>query len=331
MSVTVGTTGASATPATDLYNLLATAMTTDGNWTEQSDSPVAAATAGTTADVRVWRCTGGVASFYLMIEVDDANLRLRFRLSEAYNTTTHKPNQPAGGGTSSTASVTPTANGTVTDTEQTINTATTVAYVEIKVLGSAYNYLYEARNNLLTVATKVSSTPYYAIAGCFTSLVQAISDTAPIVLLGHATSPGLNSSAETNTAANAGRFTRLPGFGASALTGAFCVNAIPLFALNSALPNATLNTWGTVAGASTNPWFANPIVAPAILNGAGNNGPGDRRGLRGFLPNFVSGFYTTEPLITDTFTVGGVTYYALGASRLMNTTATTSTFLAIRG
>ncbi len=320
MAVTTGTSGVDATPATTLYNALATAMTTNGNWTEQSDSPVSAANAGTTDIVRVWKCTGGVANFYVFIEVDNTNLRLRFRLAETWATGSHRLQQPAGGGTVTTttdaSSITPTANGTVTDTDTTIgSTNPCVAFVELKVLGTAYNFLYEVRNNLITVATKVTGTNHYVIAGCFTSLVQAISDTSPLVLLGHPNNTGMSGTAGAGSASNNGRFTRLPGFGASAITGAFACAATPIMCqmFNGGGSGAAGNFFSSIAGGTSNPWFTNHLVCPVIIHGMESNTYGSRRGFRGSLPDFVSGYYTTEPAVmTDTITVGGVTYYPLG-------------------
>jgi hypothetical protein len=320
MAVTTGTTGVSATPATDLYNLLATALTGNGNWTEQSDSPVSAVNAGTVDVVRVWKCTGGAVAFYVFIEVDNTNNRLRFRLSEYWDTTGHRLRQPAGGGVSApsqdTVSVTPTANGTVTDADATIgSTNPLVAYAQVNVLGTAYNYLYEVRNNLITVGSKVTGLNYYAVAGCFTTLVQAISDTAPLVLLGHEANPGISGTAGSQGATNAGRFTRLPGFGASAITGGFCCCAWPIFPYShtSGNPNTSNdNAYGSIAGINSNPWFAHPLASPAILQSVSSGYPAKNKGFRGYLPNFVVGQYTTEPLQTDTITIGGVTYYPLG-------------------
>lgn len=321
MAVTTGTTGVDATPATSLYNLLAAAMTANGHWAEESDSPVSAANAGTTDIVRVWKCTGGAANFFVFIEVDNTNLRLRIRLAETWNPVNHRLQQPAGGGTATTTTdatnVTPTANGTVTDADQTIgSTNPTVSYVEVTVLGSTYNYLYEVRDNLITVATRVSGANRYCVAGCFTSLITALSDTKPLVLLGHQTNPGLSGQASgAGGNANGGRFTRIPGFGASSLVGAFCCIAVPLLLnmFNVGGSGASTDFFSAIGGATSNPWYTNHLVGPVILHGSQNNVIGSRRGLRGRLPDFISGYYTNEPaVVTDTVTVGGVTYYPLG-------------------
>jgi hypothetical protein len=261
MAVTTGTAGVSATPATDLYNLLATAMTANGNWTEQSDSPVSAVNAGTVDIVRVWKCTGGAVNFYVFIEVDNTNLRLRFRLSEYWDTAGHRLRQPAGGGVSApsqdTVSVTPTANGTVTDSDATIgSTNPNVSYAQVNVLGTAYNYLYEVRNNLITVGSKVS---------------------------------GLNNPNTSND-----------------------------------------NPVGSIAGINSNPWFAHPLVSPAILGSVSSGYPGKNKMFRGYLSNFVVGQYTTEPLQTDTITISGVTYYTLGKC-MDYSNGGQQTYIAIKG
>lgn len=319
MAVTTGSTGVDATPATTLYNLLATAMTANGNWTEQSDSPVSAVNAGTTDIVRVWKCTGGVASFYVFIEVDNTNSRLRFRLAETWNTSTHRLQQPAGGGTATSTTdgtnVTPTANGTVVDSDTTIgSTSPTVSYVQVNVLGTAYNYLFEVRSNLITVAARVAGANSYVVAGCFTTLIQALSDSFPLVLLGHASSPGLSGTAGGGSNSNNGRFTRLPGFGASAILGGFAAFALPLLSnMFNASGTGTTNFFSSIGGAVSNPWFTNHLVSPVLIHGAESNNFASRRGFRGRLPDFVSGYYTNEPAaITDTITVSGVTYYPLG-------------------
>jgi hypothetical protein len=318
MAVTTGSAGISATPATDLYNLLATAMTGNGNWTQQSDSPVALATAGTTADVRVWKCTGGAAAFYVFFEVDDANTRIRVRMSEFWDTTAHQLKQPAGGGTVvgalDTTGVTPTANGTVTDTLTNIGSNNPqVAWSQITVLGTAYNYLYEVRDNLITFATRVAGANTYAIAGNFTSTVQALTDSFPIILLGHA-GTGLNNTSGSSQASNSGRFTRLPGFGASSVTGGFAAFVYPLLHAGfNGGGGSVADAFSSLAGVATNPWFTNPLVSPILIHGAQQNSVGARRGFRGTLPNFVIGYYTTEPaVVTDTISISGVTYYPLG-------------------
>lgn len=319
MAVTTGTTGVDATPATTLYNLLATAMTGNGNWTEQSDSPVSAANAGTTDIVRVWKCTGGSAAFYVFIEVDNTNLRLRFRLSEFWDTTAHQLKQPAGGGTvvgvNDGTGITPTANGTVTDTLTNIGSNNPqVAWSEVKVLGTAYNFLYEVRNNLITVASRVAGANTYAIAGCFTSSIQALTDSFPLVLLGHAAT-GLNNTAGGNSNSNSGRFTRIPGFGAASISGAFHCAASPLIPLtfNGSGSGGSTDAFSSIGGTSSNPWFTNHLVFPVMIHGMSANTIAARRGFRGSLPDFVSGYYTTEPaVVTDTITISGVTYYPLG-------------------
>jgi hypothetical protein len=340
MAVITGTTGVDATPATTLYNLLATALLANGNWTEQADSPVSAANAGTTDIVRVWKCTGGVADFYVFIEVDNTNLRLRFRLAETWNTGTHRLQQPAGGGTTAaatdTTSVTPTANGTVTDADTTIgSTNPNVSFVQLNVLGTAFNYLYEVRDNLLTVSTRVSSVNYYCVVGCFTSLVQALSDTSPLVLLGHPANTGMSGTVESANASNSGRFTRLPGFGAVAQTGAFNCAALPLLMpiRSGAALTANANTFSSIGGTVSNPWFSNHLVMPIILHGMTAGALGNRRGMRGTLPDFLGGYFTNEPASAgvDTLTVNGSTYYPLGLCRDIGSGASWSLYLAIKG
>lgn len=334
MAVTTGATGVDATPATTLYNLLATAMTGNGNWTEQSDSPVSAVNAGTTDIVRVWKCTGGSAAFYVFIEVDNTNNRLRFRMSEYWDTANHRLRQPAGGGTTSPSadntSVTPTANGTVTDSDTTIgSTNPNVSYVQVNVLGTAFNYLYEVRNNLITVGTRVSGANSFVVAGCFTSLVQSLTDSFPLALFGHSSNPGVSGTSGGSQNSNSGRFTHLPGFGASAVIGAFCCCLTPLITLAfNGGGSGDANSISSIGGTSSNPWFTNHLVCPVLVHGFSANTPASRRGLRGFLPDFVMGYYTNEPaIVTDTVTVAGVTYWPLGRAYI----GAQNGYLAIKG
>src|SRR5258707_4970530 len=74
----------------------------------------------------------------------------------------------------------------------------------------------------------------------------------------------------------------------------------------------TTNMFGSIGGVVSNPWFSNHIAGPCIIHGMQAGTAGDRKGLRGYLSNFIAGYFTTEPSITDTVVVAGVTYYPLG-------------------
>ena len=323
MTVSTGANGVSATPATDEYNRLVTLMNANGNWTQSglTNSSLSAGDAGTTATCQIWKNTFGTA-FYVCFEIDDTNARLRIRVAENYEDggAAAKKVRRWVDGHNNGVNITPTAQNTAVGGESdgtwgastpTVGSTASVAYTEIKCAAGGYTYVEEVRDQLLTVATRSSSLNYYAIAGYFTSLVQSVGDTIPLMLAGHPTNPGQNGQSASTSIMKGISTSRSPGI-TTASVGGFSYLAIPLFGGGS-----STNSFGAVNGGATPTYFANPMSAPAILHGIGNTGTLDNsnpRTFRGTLDDFRCCQYQTESVVGDTLTIGGVTYYVLGAS-----------------
>lgn len=314
MAVSVGTNPGSATPALDLYNILAAALGANAHWSLASDSPQNAD--GGTANCRVWTNDNGFTVFF---SVDDTNARLRIRTAESWNTTTHRLRQPAslGGATNATidtTAVTPTASNTVTDTDTLIDaTNPMISYAEIACGAGGFTYLYEVRNALITVATRSGGANTYAIAGHFTSLVQSVSDTHPLCLFSH-TVKKLGSTGSVTSAAHAfGCVSRSPQITTST-AGAFAAEIQAIHFNTFGGYNGTSGAPSGIGAATGSKYYNNALASQAIIHGTAAGKIGPSRAFRGYLLDFivtVTGS-ASEPAVGDTFTVDGVTYYFLG-------------------
>jgi hypothetical protein len=301
MSWTTGTIN-SATPATALYNAIAAALT---SWTFIETVP--AATAGTTADVKVLRAPND--DWYLFIEVDDTNNRLRFRAAREYDTSTkqirkHCPN------TSTSASVTPAADYSAGSTWVSIGATTSglagVFYVPVFVatnIGFTY-YIGVGTGNgspqdLVLVATDVASAGSYgwALVGFFTPVNP---NDFPLFIAG-SSGTGLTSES-TGTCRMAYEY-GITTSQTGAFTGQF-----------NTIPGGNYPTYvGQPYSSTRNPYTTNGIyVFDAVLHG--NTTASSQRFFRGYLPNFKLFYLNSQVTPGDTITVGSTTYFVIGVS-----------------
>lgn len=335
MTVLTGTQGTSATSAMDLYNRIVTEMQANGHWTITSDSPVLAATAGTTADVYIWKCDEG-NDFYVCFEPDETNDRIRIRGWEVYDTVAHAQSFGLGTGGSATSSsltsVTPTTPGfAIDETPDSIGAATPIlAYATINVPTAGYYYLYEVRDHLITVATRTSANVNtFCVIGQFASLVQSIPDPNPLIMVEQITNKYGYAYTASATAMIDGVVSRSPGLGGVGTVGAFCVSVEGMHAqynINGATPPVNDDSLSGI-DPNTGPSLYQPGVftSQAVIHGQQANTIATGRTYRGYLPNFVvtsvDANTPTEPRLGDTIVVGGVAYYLLGYSSCMSTGA----------
>lgn len=333
MSVTTGSIGATATPATDLYNILATALGLNANWTQSgvTNASMNAADSGTTAATQTWKNTGGVATFFVNFEIDDTNARLRFRAAEDFDgfsaAGAKKIRQPVGpGGTTSATtdatSVTPTANGTVIDTDVTWGTTNPfVGYGAVKTAAGGYNYLFEVRNHLITIATQSGGAQHWSVLGEYTPLATKITDSHPLFMATDAYQPsGEITWSPAATAQRVVSFSRAPGRGAVAATGQFtggiCPLHFPIWASTATASQTDADL--PYNGSHGSDYYTNNVmVSTAVIHGTQAGSIGDQsttsRAFRGYLPDFVSATATTAAVVVgDTLTISGTTYYVLG-------------------
>lgn len=340
MAVSTGTQGASATPATDLYNIISTALSGNANWTQSgvTNASMSAGDSGTTAATQTWKNTGGVATFFVNFEIDDTNARIRIRTAEDFDgfsaAAAKKIRQPAALTNASSAtntdntSVTPTVNSSVRDTDHTWGELGTVSgsgvvgvgYAEVGAHGSGYNYFYEVRNHLLSIATRSNGVNYAMMVGEYTSLITTTTDSHPLFIF-ESPSGGkrMGSSATENTTNHSPHmvFSRSPQVGNVATTGPFCGQFRPVHNGNlGAVSSPGLDTAGF--GASTTSKYQNNAQASqAIIHGSNtaSRQPSDKL-FRGYISDlFVAVMETsTEPTVGDTFIIDGVTHYYWGFS-----------------
>lgn len=330
MTVALGTQGFSATtPCTTFYtNVIAAALTAAG-WVFVET--VTAATAGTTADVKVWRTAA--TDFYLAIEPDDANTRIRFRTSESYNVSTHKMIRPVHGGTAET-SYTPSADYSVpggVGTEYTIHTATTTGFSGVQMFAGGGAYLIEVRTKLFTLAVRSGGAHYATILGHFTSLVDTVADTNPLFLFADPNSKSW--SADANGVRQKAVSTSREPNTVAGLAGAFSyLIGHPGVGTNFPSSNTESNEMGTLEGGVQHYYYNGFIASPAVIHGS-NLYTVPTRSMRGYLPDFVTvsgnGVTTFVPTMGTAFLVGGVPYYIVGRISDVNA-AIGQTYLGIK-
>jgi hypothetical protein len=346
MAITTGTLGSSATNAAQLYTILAGLLGANAHWTLTSDSPLSAVNSGLTGtNSYVWKCDEG-ADFYVCIEVDDANDRIRVRAAEAYDTVAHDPNQGAGIHSTSNiaqdaANVTPTANATLFDVAKT-SWGGILWYSQLHVPDAGTYYLLEVRDHLITLATRPSTQNWYCIVGQMESLVTAVPDVNPLCLFDHPIN-SLGSGDTLGTSSMAyGCASRSPGLGSVTTVGAFClqINSLhyPAY-INSATAPSQQDQFGGLLAGTPHKYYLGSLASQAVVHGSANNAVAARRAFRGWLPSFVvTGWDTaaavSEPALGETFSVDGVVYYFLGACAGMQSTTVLvdgrSQILAIR-
>lgn len=327
MTVVTGSIAATATPATDMWAVLETALGANANWTQSgiTNPTLSAADAGTTADCEIWKCTGGIADFYICVEIDDANGRIRLRAAENYEdggAAVKKIRRPAGVGgtaatTSDTTAVTPTAQDTVSESD--LSWGSTNPYVNYWAIGMApagFNYVFEVRDNLIVFATRSGAVNYYGLAGEFTPISTVYSDTHPLMVAGDAFNG--NTATLGTSGSKAAGFSRCPAAGGASTQGAFCGGIMPLhYPIAAASPSSNASGALGEIGATGHKFIPNGVfVSPAIVHHTAGGLISPTRSFRGYLPDMVCTLTTssTPPTVGDTLTIDGVTYYFLGAS-----------------
>ena len=347
MALYTGTVN-SATPATALYNLLATAMTAAG-W--QYIGQKTALLMGTTAIVEVWAtpATTVASNVYtgtiVFFEVDDANLRIRVRCSEKFdNAAAGAPalnvSNPCPGNTSNLAQIPnvdytfPGAgNGTYVALFQAAGGSAKVGWVNIPVLLSTnFTYWLGARADMVLLANNVSASSHWALAGKQTNTFAESGNGTAVFLAGKHEATDNDCNWVYGAASSGGntRVSREPQTTAST-TGAFC------FQIGFAWPTAGTGV-GDIGGTPSvnHHWITKQVASPAVLHGVANSFRWV--GVRTHL-SVLAGFIVASialgaaPTIGDTITVAGVVYTSLGLSSTEagTTDGITRTVLAVDG
>lgn len=340
MAITSGAQAASATPATDQYNLLATALTAAG-WIQETTRTYTAAIMGTTAACKVWFApsvtspaivTSGVyTGLLLSIEVDDANARLRFRCMEVFDSslsaTPSSNTKWAAPGNNGGVAITPTANYAVSDSFvahfQAQANGQTVGWVGIPVGISGFDYWLGANATKVFYANNVAGAPAHVVLGRIEYLGTSGGSTACFLLASGITSSSTNGSwtMSASSCAATVRVSREPLIAVST-TVAFVYTPNPLVPMSGNV--AAMGAVGTI-----HQWLSPYVIFPVYLHGQGSTTSilAAGRGLLSTLSEFVcsivvdtsvSGARASVPALGDEVTASGVTYLSLGVSGLLS-------------
>ncbi len=317
MSITTAVQGASGTPATDLYNQLATVLTAAG-WTHIHQQT--AATMGTTAAVDVWKDPAATVASnvhtgcILYVEVDDANTRLRVRCSEKYDSAaTGSPatnvKYPCPGNQSGTAQ-TPTANYTFSESFltlfQTQGTSASVGWVNIPCSAAGFTYWVGATTTTALLANNSGGNSHWCYAG-LQEYLAAAGGAGAVFLAGrmNATNDDVSWTFLSASSAGNARSSREP-LTTTSTAGAFC------FGIGHSSPQGTQADLGGSLTAN-HKWHTVLVASPAFLHGVASSG--DWTGPRSHLARISELIVfegITAPTIGDTLTISGVTYIILG-------------------
>lgn len=318
----------SATPATDLYNALATVLTT-ASWTHVGTKT--AATMGTTASVEVWAdpSTTVASNVYtgcvVYIEVDDTNVRLRFRVSEVFdNAATGSPATnvkfPAPGQTAG-AATTPASDFSRSTSYQTLFQATgntqIVGWTDVSVNTTGYDYWIGANARYVICGTNRigASTNNWAVAGRLEYLAAVGNADKAVVLMGPITSSAVArgpSWTVSSTAMGNIRCSREP-LTSSSLTGGFCFTSSALWPTT-----AVADLGGNMISGTNHRWHTQQVVAPIYIHGVVSGTPDGRRSHLGKMTDLVLACLTqdtsspAEQNMGDTITISGETYVLFG-------------------
>lgn len=337
MAVVTGLQSATTTPATTFHGngtgtgVLDTALLGAG-WV--FIELTTGATQGVTGDVYVWR--NGASTFVLGLEVDNSTNggRIKFWAAETWNAVTKKFNQPVDGHNSNTA-MTPTANYTVIDTENTLaGHALNAGAVSIPTTTAGFFYLYRVDANLLTFGTYSAQSTTddkrsrWVQAGHFTPLYTAYPDVHPLMLhtlpsavVGQISSWSLTSGASSSSSNI--RLSRSPG-NTFSVAGAFTAHSdfiIPTKFQNTTAPlDTTYVVFG--AGGIAPLGHIGPICGQAFVHGDSSGVAHGQSFMRGYIPNTIrlhsltisAATIGTEPHLGSTITVDGDQYYLLGGN-----------------
>jgi hypothetical protein len=317
MSWNTGNIAASSTPATDLYNTVTGFMT---SWTFVESVP--AATAGTTADCKVWRAPGN--DWFLIFEPDDTNSVLRIRASKEYDTATHKVRRYVPGFIVTTTA-TPKADYSYDDTLQTIATA---GWARVLVSATGFTYWVGvgqgngSAQDLIYITTSVTSggSPSGAMAGFFT---PTNTNDFPLFLWSEASSTANNQWSNVHHSLRTSH-----EYGYSTAVNFAGGLGFPLGNVGS-----SFFPWGQLYSSNRNPYITDGIYVFDALVCMNNNSASAavmRAGYRGYLPGFKVA-HSGAVTIGDTVTVGSTTYFVGGAgsggSAFGNTTNSTLALL----
>jgi len=349
MAITSSVQASSATPAGDFYTLVTGVMTT-GGWTLLDT--LTAAEAGNTGDasenvvVKVWGNTASIATATCFIyistnESGTAPPRLRFRVSEKYDDTGAQPGPyyPVPGVSASVAN-TPAANDSVTGTEnadnlvlyQAASTTQKVGWVDVAASANGFSYIIGANAYEVVVATSVvfsaNSTNYWFHGGVFRSAEAYTSSTTMCYIGGNHTASGARGTSWDAVAdGNIGcyRTSRDPGTGANSTVGVFSYGAgsvVPLLGVNAA--------WGGQPGA-VHQWLTAFAAYQVYLHNVSTTAANRvrRTHLAKLSSMAIFGSATVAaafPLVSigDTISISGVTYYIVGPTEIVGSTAGTA-------
>lgn len=334
MAITTGTIN-SATPATDLYNALATLLTAK-SWTHIGQK--SAATCGTSAPIDFW-CTPDttVASnvytgCIVGLEADNTNNRFRMRVMEVFdngatgspasNAKWFPPNDAPG------ASRTPTAGyhtsdsfATITETLGSVSTSTVdhPAFTQLPTATSvSFNYWMGVDSTRCFVAVDQGGHPNWQMAG-YIEYLGSSGGTGAVFLAARANTQGSNITWGISNGQQADVKCSREPLKTSSLAGAFTFGiegSVPGKA-NQASGEESGNPMGTITG--NHQWHTVLVASPAFIHGMFYNGtgqymqPASKRSHLAKLTNFIS-FRDegTEPTIGDTLTISGTQYTILG-------------------
>lgn len=340
MAIFSGAQAASATPATDQYNLIATALTAAG-WIEETTRTYTAGIMGTTAACKVWfapsvttpsTVTSGVyTGLLLSIEVDDTNNRLRFRCMEVFDSslsaTPSSNTKWAAPGNNGGVAITPTANYAISDSFvahfQAQANGQAVGWVNIPVGASGFDYWLGANATKVFYANNSSGVPAHVVLGRIEYLGTSGGSTACFLLASVLTTSTTNGSwtMSASSCVSNVRTSREP-LNTVSTTTAFVFMPQPLVPLAGAQEIA-----GRVG--INHQWLSPYIVFPVYLHGQGTSTSviAAARGLLSTLSEFIctpvvdtssTAAPQRVPALGDEVTAGGVTYLSLGVSSLLS-------------
>lgn len=259
---------------------------------------------------------------YIFVEKDDVNARIRVRSSERYTAgPTFRTQAPCSGLQTSDNVVTPTANGTFSDTDAVIAPNTSGPYINLAI-GNSVNvdYAIDVTADLLRLSTRNNGATgagnsNFVIVGVYSQLAPIPTTRAyRWFFMGAHDSTGWSNFGWT------GRATRIYGQGATLVLGAWDLRAdFPLTTKNSNSTNPLDPSFIGAVNGGTAPKGFNTIVSDAFLWQTSDNARAQGAGLLvGYIPDTVVAVYSTQPTGggIDTLNVDGTTYYVFGRTSI---------------
>lgn len=333
MALTSGVQAPGATPVADQYALLATAFTNAG-WTNLSD--MSAATAGTTDVVKVWASPDDVVvgtehtGCLVYIEVDETNGRLRFRVSEMYDSS------PAGSPASRVKwavpgvhqQKTPTASYHLNDSYaalfQAAGSTQITGWVDMNCAVGGFNYWFGVNSDRFIYFSN-SGGVYRHVYGGYVEYLGSAGGDGMVFLGAYLTSATATNASWAHAASNSSRqatvsISREP-LSTASTAGAFTAN--PGSAVPALSPGATGGGWGRPGNAHQ--WFNKFLIWPCYLHGSYSTSAAtpalaydtnQQRLLLGSLPEFYLWLCTSlsdnQLPLGDEVVANGVTYTVAG-------------------